>query len=471
MLSCLSVFDNKNKIRKDIFWTVILLFLSFVKIGFCGDFSGLPDFTDRDRVLVLAPHPDDEAIGAGGVIQRALKAGAPVKVVCFTNGDNNELAFIVYEKRLTFKQKEFLHMGEVRRKETIAAMESLGLSPGRVFTLGYPDFGTMEILTKYWDKTRPFKSMFSRVKKVSYPSSLSYQAPFIGQSILTDLNTILLDFRPTKIFVSHPADRNRDHQALYLFLHIALWDLEGKIKQPQVYPYLIHVPGWPKPRGAHTELFITPPSKLKGIDWKQFLLTSNEAEAKRKAIMFYKSQNVAAPSYLATFARSNELFSDPDVIKLHTIKKDAKIDWQEVVAPEDIEEYGNAGAPKDKAEELLTSLAYALTEDDLCLRFNLKKKIDNNFGIKISLLGYSRKKDFAIMPKIAISINALGLRTQEKGRAFKIEGLRRVFEGKALIIKIPRKSLGDPEKVLSCVKTRAKGLLLDETAWRIIELK
>ena len=44
-------------------------------------------FTENDRILVLAPHPDDETLGAGGVIQRALEAKAHVKIVFLTYGD------------------------------------------------------------------------------------------------------------------------------------------------------------------------------------------------------------------------------------------------------------------------------------------------------------------------------------------------------------------------------------------------
>src|SRR5437016_2886198 len=39
------------------------------------------------RVLVFAPHPDDETIGAGGLIFRLTRRGAPVRVVFVTNGD------------------------------------------------------------------------------------------------------------------------------------------------------------------------------------------------------------------------------------------------------------------------------------------------------------------------------------------------------------------------------------------------
>lgn len=38
------------------------------------------------RVLVFAPHPDDEAIGCGGLILRLLQAGSAVRVVLVTDG-------------------------------------------------------------------------------------------------------------------------------------------------------------------------------------------------------------------------------------------------------------------------------------------------------------------------------------------------------------------------------------------------
>ena len=40
-----------------------------------------------ERLLVLAPHPDDETLGAGGLIQRVLARGGTVRVVLVTAGD------------------------------------------------------------------------------------------------------------------------------------------------------------------------------------------------------------------------------------------------------------------------------------------------------------------------------------------------------------------------------------------------
>jgi N-acetylglucosamine malate deacetylase 1 len=40
-----------------------------------------------ERLLVLAPHPDDDVFGAGGVLLKAIKLGKMVHVVYVTNGD------------------------------------------------------------------------------------------------------------------------------------------------------------------------------------------------------------------------------------------------------------------------------------------------------------------------------------------------------------------------------------------------
>src|SRR6185295_13542272 len=39
------------------------------------------------RLLVVAPHPDDEVLGAGGLMQRVHETGGTVRVVYLTNGE------------------------------------------------------------------------------------------------------------------------------------------------------------------------------------------------------------------------------------------------------------------------------------------------------------------------------------------------------------------------------------------------
>lgn len=81
------------------------------------------------RVLVLAPHMDDETIGCGGSIALHARAGARVTVVFLTDGRNGggglgALSGAAREK----KQKELI---EVRKQEAAAALEILGVKDMR----------------------------------------------------------------------------------------------------------------------------------------------------------------------------------------------------------------------------------------------------------------------------------------------------------------------------------------------------
>jgi hypothetical protein len=46
-------------------------------------------FGATDRLLVIAPHCDDETLGAGGTIAQARRQGLAVRVVFMTNGDGS----------------------------------------------------------------------------------------------------------------------------------------------------------------------------------------------------------------------------------------------------------------------------------------------------------------------------------------------------------------------------------------------
>ena len=418
-----------------------------------------------DRVLIFAPHPDDEAIGTSGVIQRALAAGSKVRVVCYTNGDNNEFAFIIYEKRLTFRKMEFIHMGEVRRQETLNAMGFLGLKQSDIVFLGYPDFGTMEILTKHWGKTVPFRSYLTRSTHVPYEQALSYGAPYVGESILKDIKSVIFDFKPNKIFVSHPGDGNRDHRALYLFLQVALWDMDGAIKRPEIFPYIIHAGDWPKRRGYHPELMLTPPEDFKGSLWQELLLSGGELQKKNAAIGFYKSQIECDPPYLFTFARKNELFGDLPVVELQRQHKTNplrrikeffvynRLIWQDL---------GFMGSA--------SSLEYAVFDDDLLIQIDPKDSVNKEFGISIFLLGYSKQENFAKMPKIRVVIDKSGIRVRDKKEILVSTGAEISYYGKQLFVKIPLSVLGNPDYILSCFMPQSNEFSLSDMSWRVLHI-
>lgn len=49
------------------------------------------------KILLIAPHPDDEILGAGGALIKAIAAGASVKVVYLTSGKSMDAAIIEQE--------------------------------------------------------------------------------------------------------------------------------------------------------------------------------------------------------------------------------------------------------------------------------------------------------------------------------------------------------------------------------------
>ncbi|MCX5692571.1 MAG: PIG-L family deacetylase [Candidatus Omnitrophica bacterium] len=451
----------------------IIIFCIFLVSRFPECAEGAEDainLTENDRVLILAPHPDDEAIGTCSIIQKALKQNAKVRVVCYTNGDSNEPSFIVYEKRLTFRKGEFLHMGEVRRRETMRAMVFMGVKPENITFLGYPDFGTLEIFTKYWGNVIPYKGLFTRVSKVSYPEAMSMGVPYAGESILADIKKIILDFKPTKIFVSHPGDVNRDHRSLYLFLQVALWDLEGKLNPPEIFPYIIHVVRWPIPRGYHPELGLERPDSLanSGIEWYSIALTQEELKAKRAAISFYKSQIQYNPSYLFTFCRSNELFGDFPVIRMN-MQDPGETVWHDLETIQNIEI--DPEHKKDAENNILPDVAYAARDNRLLMRFQLRGKVEKDLGVSVFVVGYTIKIDFSKMPKIYIKVDNLGVHVRDKKQFLEVKDVEFETEDNILILKIPFSLLGNPDRILTCARTYPNNLPLDETAWRVIYLQ
>jgi LmbE family N-acetylglucosaminyl deacetylase len=86
---------------------------------------GLPPFR---RVLVLAPHPDDETLGCGGTIARLADAGRQVVVAVATDGEATKGS-----------AKSEAVTAALRRDETAAAVRILGAEGPRFLSL--PDGG------------------------------------------------------------------------------------------------------------------------------------------------------------------------------------------------------------------------------------------------------------------------------------------------------------------------------------------
>src|SRR5690348_9461070 len=97
-------------------------------------------------LMVLAPHPDDESLAAGGLIQRALARGARVSVAFVTDGENNPWPQRALERRLWIGPPQRAEWGRRRRMEAEAALRELGAERITVHRLGWPDGGVTWML-------------------------------------------------------------------------------------------------------------------------------------------------------------------------------------------------------------------------------------------------------------------------------------------------------------------------------------
>jgi LmbE family N-acetylglucosaminyl deacetylase len=75
--------------------------------------------------LVLAPHPDDETLGAGGLITRLCRAGVPVTIVAITNGEG--------------AYADTPDLGRIRIVEQTEALHRLGVPANSIHRLHLPD--------------------------------------------------------------------------------------------------------------------------------------------------------------------------------------------------------------------------------------------------------------------------------------------------------------------------------------------
>lgn len=431
-------------------------------------------FKKHERILILAPHPDDEAIACSGIIQKALKAGAQVRIIYLTSGDHNELAFIVYEKRITFRRGEFIHMGKLRQKESAKAMKFLGLSEKDLVFLGYPDYGTFEIFCKYWQTSNPFRDRLTRISSVPYKDNFSFGAKYIGENILVDLTKQILDYQPDKIFVSHPADVNVDHKTLYLFLQVVLSDLEGKIAKPAIYPYLVHCAGWPKPRHYHPELELHPPDKFNDskVNWQSLDLSAEELGKKYRTILFYKSQTQSSAFYLFSFARKNELFSGYPELEL---VPQSTSEGKNIVYSDPAELFEETEYPVDlkqaEAIEGKGTVSYAVADNYFAVCLEKPKKLSSRFGVLLYIFGYSQSTPFAQMPKIRIITLGKSSKVFSSKNRVIDPGVGIVFGKNSLIIKIPLKLLGQPDYVLTALKAYHGNLPIDVAVFRKVKIK
>ncbi len=445
--------------------------------------QAFPAVTAADRIVIVAPHPDDEVLGTGGLIQQARATGAVVRIVYLTNGDHNQIAFKLYKLRLHLRPRQYLAFGEMREREATAAMGFLGLSREQLTFLGYPDYGTLRMWRDYWGDGPPFRSDATQATAVPYREAFKFGHPYKPESVVADLLEVFREFRPTKVFAPHPADTNPDHRAAANFVRLAALELGAGQPPPQIYYYVIHFGRWPRPYHYHPELVLAPPPQLLDDgDWLSLPLTPEQVQKKYEAILQNRTELTISEYSLVSFARANEIFATVDVLSVPIVPTNAIIGWKQA-AHNKVVGLG-ANEPTDKptlertaAEEFaamgLEETAFVRQGDELIAQVTLRNRLGKRANVHLFLYPYKRDEDFAKLPKLQVNITPLGrVHVFDDGKRLPSQSVTVMGVENRLIVRVPLRLLGEPAPDLLFTATRANlgEVAADDTAWHLFSL-
>lgn len=188
----------------------------------------------RGGVVVVAPHPDDESLGCGGLLAAACRAGRSVRLVVVSDGCGSHAGSRLFPPA---------RLRALREAETVEAAGTLGLYPEHTRFLRLPD---------------------AAVPKEGRAADAAAAA----------IAAVAREAGASAIFVTWRHDPHCDHEAAAAIVDLARRRLPGI----RVHAY----PVWGWRLQAETE--IGAPGRLLRLD------ISGEREAKRRAVMAHRSQ-------------------------------------------------------------------------------------------------------------------------------------------------------------------------------------
>ncbi|MCL4392973.1 PIG-L family deacetylase [Patescibacteria group bacterium] len=225
--------------------------------------------SNTDRILIVSPHPDDETLCAGGLIQRIANSKIPIKIIFMTNGDRFISSFKFDTPFKRINTENLLDFGKKRQREAISALNILGIDKKDIIFLSLPD--------------KAIKGLYLKNE-------------------INSLINILNSFNPTKIVYPTEIDRHKDHKFTSLIVkkYLSLENLN-----PEKYTYLTHHKLWPIFQNKKN---IYPPKTLSGNTWVNLYLSESEKHIKSEALSQYKTQKKLTFPFFKAFEKNNELF-------------------------------------------------------------------------------------------------------------------------------------------------------------------
>jgi len=221
----------------------------------------LPLLQSRSRVMMFAPHPDDESLAAGVFLQRAVAAGAAIRVVYGTDGEKNCWPQRVLERKVRIRARDRSRWGARRRAEALAALRILNIDSANVEFLSFPDQGVTDLLL---DGCR---------------------------ATIHRLAEAIIDWQPTHLLVPSTSDTHPDHSALAVLLRIVFDNFLPPHHRISRLHYLIH---------GGSEAFAR-------VAW-DLPQTPTERKTKRRAIVCHVSQVALSRRRFLGYAKRPERF-------------------------------------------------------------------------------------------------------------------------------------------------------------------
>jgi LmbE family N-acetylglucosaminyl deacetylase len=207
--------------------------------------------------MLIAPHPDDEALACSIILQHAVRADAAIHVLYATDGEDNPWPQRVLERKWRLGAADRKRWGQLRRAEALAALHILGVGPADTRFLALPDQRLTDLLMT---NCRPSFEKFA---------------------------TFINDWAPTHLLVPSIHDTHPDHSALAVMLRLALDKLYPHGPPMSVWAYTVH---------GKSRAFFDRPQKLRQ--------SKTETEVKEQAIRCHKTQlRLSRRRFLAYAAR------------------------------------------------------------------------------------------------------------------------------------------------------------------------
>ena len=255
-----------------------------------------------DRVLIVAPHIDDEVVGAAGYAMDARTNGAEVFVAFLTVGDANRISAFMLNGTLGANPKSFLSVGRTRIAEARAAMRKLGVREDHYFILAYPDRRLRRMLA---NRGEVVQSASTGVSDVPYPQAMSPGAPYRFANLMSDMRRVVAAARPTVVIAPVRFDGHEDHGACAEIVDLAFADFAGR---PGRLGFLVHGIGVPLALLPMKGQPLVPPWKARHLDWAMYPLSPAAREKKDALLRSYRSQWPYNRLLRNAFVRANELF-------------------------------------------------------------------------------------------------------------------------------------------------------------------